>query len=179
VGLGVLVFAMFINSASGAVSNCSWNSWMRDLVPQDRLGAFFSRRMQVSIAFGMVLSLIAGIYIDYWKKTFPNQELYGYSIIFFLGFAAGMIGVFYMVTIPEPQMSQTVQNGDFLEELVQPFMDNNFRNLILFLGPWNFAVNLAAPFFTVDMLQRLRMHMSAVVMLGVISQLLNMAFLRI
>jgi hypothetical protein len=45
--LTFLLPAILVNSAFTAVSNCSWNSWMRDLVPQDRLGAFFSRRMRL------------------------------------------------------------------------------------------------------------------------------------
>jgi hypothetical protein len=36
-GLKFLIIAILLNGAFGAVSNSSWNSWMRDLVPQDRL----------------------------------------------------------------------------------------------------------------------------------------------
>jgi MFS family permease len=55
----------------------------------------------------------------------------------------------------------------------------NFRNLIRFLGPWNFAVNLAAPFFVVYMFKRLGLGMSSIMGLTVLSQLMNFAFLRI
>jgi hypothetical protein len=43
-----------------AISHCSWNSWMRDFVPRDILGSFFSRRMSLSLALGIVLSLFPG-----------------------------------------------------------------------------------------------------------------------
>ena len=33
-------------------------------------------------------------------------------------------------------------NGSLISMVAQPFKDGNFRNLILFLGSWNFAVNL-------------------------------------
>jgi hypothetical protein len=71
-GLNFLIVAILINAAFIAVSNCSWNSWMRDLVPQDRLGAFFSRRMSLSVGLSIVLSLAAAFYIDYWKRQFPH-----------------------------------------------------------------------------------------------------------
>ena len=47
---------------------------------------------------------------------------------------------------------------------------------MIFLGTWNFAVNFAAPFFTVYLLQRLRLEMSVVVTLSVLSQAVNVLF---
>jgi hypothetical protein len=93
-GLNFLIVAILINAAFIAVSNCSWNSWMRDLVPQDRLGAFFSRRMSLSVGLSIVLSLAAAFYIDYWKRQFLHTELQGYSVLFAAGFIAGMILAF-------------------------------------------------------------------------------------
>lgn len=49
----------------------------------------------------------------------------------------------------------------------------------MFLGSWNFAVNLAAPFFTVYMLKRLELDMSFIIAFAVLSQLTSFAFLRI
>jgi MFS family permease len=65
------------------------------------------------------------------------------------------------------------------ELILRPLRDVNFRNLIRFLGPWNFAVNLAAPFFVVYMFKRLGLGMSSIMGLTVLSQLMNFAFLRI
>ena len=48
-GLGLLLSDLIINSTTGAVSDCGWNSWMRDMIPQDILGRFFSRRMQIAV----------------------------------------------------------------------------------------------------------------------------------
>ena len=177
--LTFFLLAMVLNSSFAAVSNCSWNSWMRDLVPQDRLGRFFSRRMSLSMILGIALSMGAGIYVDYWKKLFPDYELYGYSILFSLGFLAGILGVYFISTIPEPRMAPIEEKGNFYGLLSKPFRDGNFRNLIMFLGSWNFAVNLAAPFFTVYMLKWLQLKMSFIIALLILSQIMNLAFLRI
>jgi len=67
----------------------------------------------------------------------------------------------------------------FFKLILQPFKDANFKNLIMFLGSWSFAVNLAAPFFTVYMLKRLQLDMSFIIALLVLSQLTSLAFLRI
>ncbi|MBK5190847.1 MAG: MFS transporter [Methanosarcinales archaeon] len=178
-GLTFLMVALLLYAAFGAIGSSSWNPWMRDLVPQDRLGAFFSKRMSLAARLGIPLSLAAGFYIDYWKKLFPAYELYGYSILFFLGFLAGMLGVYFISTIPEPRMAPLVGKLGFLKLLSQPFKDANFKNLLMFLGSWNFAVNLAAPFFTVYMLTLLQLDMSFIIALLVLSQLTSIAFLRI
>jgi MFS family permease len=178
-GLKFLIIAILLNGAFGAVSNISWNSWMRDLIPQDRLGSFYSKRMSLAIGLSIPLGLGAGLYIDYWKKLFPNYEIHGYSMLFFLGFIAGMLGVYFISTIPEPQMAPVKEKLHFFKMILQPFRDANFKSLIMFLGSWNFAVNLAAPFFTVYMLKRLQLNMSFIIALMLLSQIMNLAFLRI
>lgn len=178
-GLAFLIVALFLYAAFGAIGGSSWNSWMRDLVPEDRLGSFFSKRMSLATGLGIPLSLAAGFYIDYWKKLFPDYELYGYSILFFFGFLAGMLGVYFISTIPEPRMAPVEGKPIFFKLILQPFKDANFKNLIMFLGSWSFAVNLAAPFFTVYMLKRLQLDMSFIIALMVLSQLTSLVFLRI
>jgi MFS family permease len=63
--------------------------------------------------------------------------------------------------------------------LAAPFRDRNFRQLINFLFLWNFAANLAIPFFSVFMLERLGMPLSGVIALGVLSQLSRILFARV
>jgi len=178
-GLFLVSWAIVLNSVFGAISGCSWNSWMRDLVPQDILGAFFSRRMRIAITVGIVLSLMAAAHLDVWKKFFPDWELGGYSVLFFCGFIAGMIGIGFMYNIPEPRMSVSSEKLKLFHLLLQPFKDDNFRKLIIFMSSWNFAVNLAAPFFMVYMLKRLGLSMSAIIGLTVLSQVANISFLKI
>jgi len=178
-GLVVLLVSMATASAFGAVSGCSWNSWMRDLIPQNILGSFFSKRMRIATAVGIVLSLAAAVYLDYWKKLFAGYEIYGYSILFFAGFAAGALGLYFISNIPESRMPQMEEKPKILKMLAQPFRDVNFRKLITFLASWNFAVNLAGPFFMVYMLKRLGLSMSFIIGLSIVSQIMNFVFLRI
>jgi len=179
VGLVVLVFSMIAASAFGAVSGCSWNSWMRDLIPPNILGVFFARRMRIATGVGIVLSVGAAAYLDLWKKHFAGYELQGYSILFLAGLGIGILGVYYLSRIPEKRMPQAEAGRGILGVLAQPFKDANFRKLIAFMCSWNFAVNLAGPFFMVYMLKRLGLSMSFIIGLSIVSQVLNFAFLRI
>jgi len=178
-GLAILLGATVATSALAAVSGCSWNSWMRDLIPQNILGSFFSKRMRIATAAGIGLSLLAAVYLDLWKKLFANYEIYGYSFLFLLGFGAGALGVYFLARTPEKRMPAPEQKPGILRLLAQPFKDENFRKLIAFMCSWNFAVNLAGPFFMVYMLKRLGLSMSFIIALSIISQVLNFAFLKI
>jgi len=177
-GIIVLITSIVLYSAFSAVSHCGWNSWMRDLIPQDRLGAFFSRRLTLSTGIALVISLAAGFFIDSWKVVFPDLAAYGYSALFLLGLIAGLIGITLLARTPEPRMVTETEEDGLLAAILKPFQDINFKNLIIFLGSWNFAVNLAAPFFTVYMLQRIGLDISVVVALGVLSQVMNIVFYR-
>jgi len=177
--LGVLVAALSLHTSIGAISLCSWNSWMRDLIPQNRLGDFFGKRMSLATIVSVVLSLAAGFYIDYWEKTVPHKEVYAYSIMFGIAWLFGVIGTFLISRIPEPPMNPESSPRSFIRIIAEPLKDKNFRHLIHFLGSWNFAVNLAAPFFTVYMLKLLNLNMSYVIGLTVLSQIMNVLFLRV
>jgi hypothetical protein len=65
----ILIGSLSLYGCISAVSHCSWNSWMRDLVPDEILGSFFSRRMSLAVALGTVLSLAAGVMIDLVQKN--------------------------------------------------------------------------------------------------------------
>jgi MFS family permease len=179
IAISVLLVLLTVVSAFGAVSGCSWNSWIRDIVPEKTMGAFFSRRMQVMVGTGIILSIAAAVYLDFWEKQFPDNELTGYSILFFVGFVIGAIGLFSMAKTPEIRMSQKGEKVKILKLLSQPFKDENFRKLIAFMCSWNFAVNLAGPFFMVYMLKRLGLSMSLIIGLSIISQVFNFLFLKI
>jgi len=177
-GVIALIASIALYASFSAISHCGWNSWMRDLIPQDRLGEFFSRRLTLSTGIALVVSLVAGFFIDSWEIAFPDLAAYGYSALFLLGLIAGLVGITFLARTPEPRM--IVENGEdgLFAAIKKPFADLNFKNLIIFLGSWNFAVNLASPFFTVYMLQRIGLDISIVVALSVLSQVMNIVFYR-
>lgn len=176
--INLLVTALFLHSLLGAVGGASWNSWMRDLIPQEKMGSFFARRMMLATAGGMIVSFAAGAYIDIWKKLLPDYQIAGYSILFMAGFGAGILGIHFIRGIPEPGKREG-EERDFLKTLFQPLKDLNFRNLIVFSTIWSFALNMAAPFFTVYMVKRLELGVSLIVALGALSQIISLMFLNI
>jgi len=175
--IAALLVCLIAYFALGTVSSCAFNSWMRDLVPKEEMGRYFSKRLAVMTAVGAVLTIAAGFWIEWGTKRFAG-EFVGYSVLFLVGAVFGILGVYFLSRIPEPRMRVEPAAGVF-SVLAEPFRMSNFRQLLVFLGSWNFAINLAAPFFVVYMITRLQMSMPLVLALSVLSQVVNVVFLRL
>ncbi len=175
--VAVLVICLFLYFGFGTISSCAFNSWMRDFVPQSVMGRYFGKRLAIATAIGAALTLLAGFGIEAGRKYFATY-LPLYTILFLLGGSFGLLGVYFLTRIPEPRMSVQPSKGVF-SVLSEPFRTTDFRQLLVFLASWNFAINLAAPFFVVYMIKRLEMSMALVLGLSVLSQLFNVLFLRL
>lgn len=175
--VGLLVSALLLSSALGTIAGAAWNPWMRDFIPESEAARLFAHRLSAGTAASAATSLIAGAAVDDWlPRVLP--PLAPYSAVFLTGTVVGVIGLLFLARIPEPRMPSAEARplGDILRA---PFQSRNFRQLILFLGTWNFAVNLASPFVTVYLLRRLEVSMAWAVGLSVVSQVANAYFLRL
>ncbi len=178
VALGLVLFVILVRYCIGAIQGISWNSWIRDLIPVDQRGAFFSRRVRVMTIVGMVLGLATGLFLDRWVSFGLGPQKWAYFVIFTLAGSVGMVAVGFLARVSEPAMSPAPESPNILRMLRRPFQDTNFRNLMIFLAAWNFAVNLAAPFFTVHMFQRLELNVFTVTALATTSQITNILVLN-
>jgi MFS family permease len=180
--VSVLLVLIGIRGVATAFFSNTWISWLRDLVPQEVLGKFFAQRQAAATLATAVVGLGAALYIDFWRSQVPGEDLvFGYSFAYLIGSVfLGWTAVAFMSFIPEPQMqAPTGHQPSFKETISAPFRDNNFRTLINFLFLWNIAANMAIPFFSVFMLTKLGMPLSAVIGLGVLSQLSRIVFVRV
>lgn len=171
--IGILFFYYFFGSIAGP----SWNSWMKDLVPQQELGSYFARRGRLTQTLNVVLSLLLALLLDLIKKYSPGSELTTYAVMFLSAGVIGIVGSFILSRAPEPQSYLTQAN--MLRLLRQPVNDLNFRRLLIFNAAWVLALNLATPFFTVYMMKSLSLPLSYVVLLTIISQLCSIFTIRI
>ncbi|MDA0990163.1 MAG: MFS transporter, partial [Verrucomicrobia bacterium] len=102
---------------------------------------------------------------------------YAYSCLFIVATALGVGASVAVSRLPETTMAAT-GGPSTISLLVRPFRDQNFRRLLVFIGFWGFAVNMAAPFFIIYMIQRIGLPLGLVTILTVVSQLSHMLFLN-
>ncbi|MEA2739690.1 MAG: hypothetical protein QOH05_2997 [Acetobacteraceae bacterium] len=176
-GVILLIVAVALNQAMAAIAGCSWNSWMRDLVPETEFGRFFGRRAAATTALATALALVCGLLIDRWKSLVPGHPAYVYSCMFVASAAIGFYGVWLLSITPDQPMPAATERTPMRALLAMPFRDPNFRRLMIFLASWNFAANLAAPFFVVYMLKTVGYSMTTIIILTTASQLSNLAAL--
>ncbi len=165
-----LLGAQALITVLGSVGGCSLNAWMHQLLQGRGLGALFSRRLFWSTVLASIGALGAGYLVQKWPGT---QTLHAYSIAFVAAGVAGLLSVHYLTVVPEPVMERTGPRTPLLQMLRTPFLDANFRRVIVFMASWNFASNLAAPFLTVYLLQQLGYGLGTVTTLWISSQVAN------
>lgn len=171
-----LIFFLFFYYLFASIAGLSWNAWMKDLVPGNQLGTYFSRRSSYMQILNVVLSLCLAFVIDYVKDNYPFYELTTYSVMFIVAGVIGIIGAFVLSKVPEPQSWLAREN--IFQLFKRPLKDSNFRKLLLFNSAWVFALNIAIPFFTVYMLKHLGLSMTYVIGLTVVSQLCSIFTIR-
>lgn len=172
-----LIFLLFFHHLFGSVAGASWNSWMKDLVPEERLGSYFSNRNRLTQTLNVVVSLLLALILELVKKYYPGNELLTHSSMFLLGGLLGLIGTYLLTRTPEPVGKPATEK--MMKLLSKPLKDVNFRRLLLFNSSWSFALNLAVPFLTVYMLNTVGLPLSYVIGFGILGQFAGILAIRV
>jgi MFS family permease len=179
--VALLLITIGIRGVFASVTSCSWNSWQRDLVPQQVLGSFFARRQMWANLAAMAFGLAASFFVTYWEGHAPGNEALGYTFPLLFGAVfLGLASPLFMSLIPEPLMQPSPgPQPSLFSTISTPFRDGNYRHLLSFLFLWGLALNMSIPFFAVYMLLRLGLPLSVVIGFSILSQASNILFLRV
>jgi len=172
----LLMSFLFFFYTFGSIAGPSWNSWMKDLVPEDQRGSYFARRTRLSQILNVCLSVVLALLLDYIKKYYPTAELTTYSILFIAGGIVGITGALILSKSPEPV--STLSGAHFFQLLRQPFANRNFSRLLIFNACWTFSLNMATPFFTVYMIKTMNLPLSYIIGLNILGLLSSIFTIR-
>jgi len=140
------IFGMFINPA--------WNSWMGDLVDSEYGGRYFGFRNKVVGIATLASLLVAGIIVNSFQKN-PAITFTGFAIIFSVALIARFISFIYLTREHEPKY-EIFEGAKFsFFEFLKQMHFRNYGLFVIYLSVMNFSVNLAAPFFSLYMLDGL------------------------
>ena len=176
--LWMFLIAQFVLCGLSAIGGCAWNAWLRDLAPESRLGQVFARRTLWLTGISLILGLAAALALQLTAAGSNSRNLI-FAAMFAIGCVTGLISARVVAEMPEPVMPPASGPIRLRELLRQPFADRNFRRLLAFVASWQFAVNLATPFFTVFIVRQLHFDVSFVMILSVVSQIANLLALRL
>lgn len=160
-----------------SIAGPGWNAWMKDLIPEQSLGRYFSRRSRYMQMVNVVLSMALAFLVNYIKRDYPQWEVNIYIGMLSAAGIAGLIGALLLSKVPEPL--SFMDNENIFTLLKKPLRDGNFRRLLLFNSAWVFALNIATPFFTVFMMKTLGVPLPYIIGLTIVSQLFSIFTIRI
>lgn len=146
----VLLVLVCLYWSAGLVIGPSWSSLMGDLVPEAERGAYFARRnrfMQIATFASLVA---AGVMLYAFKRH--GLEPAGFAAIFGLSALARLASLAFLCLHEEPPLESPPARRT-LGGVLEVLRNRDQRSLILYLTWMNFAVYLAAPFFSAFMLR--------------------------
>jgi len=151
VSIWLLIVFYSILMAFGGISHPAWFSWMGDLVPEDKKGAYFGKRNKIISSIGIIAALLAAFFLDYFKTK--GYILLAFSILFAAAFLFRFISYFLLKKQYSPRYKQKKKDYFSLTAFIKRF--DNFGKFAVYQGFFNFAIMIASPFFTVYMLKEL------------------------
>ncbi|MFC1590253.1 MFS transporter [Candidatus Omnitrophota bacterium] len=176
----VLVVIIAVSSLFGSLAGVSWLAWMSDIVPENIRGSYFGKRNMIASACGMVVVLLGGKFITMWEKQFGETNPFGFVLLFAAGLAVGLIAIFFLSRIPEAESTKKEGAGSFdFKMFFKPLQDRNFLNLILFVAAWMFAIQIAAPFYGMFMIDNLKIDFSTITILGTFATFATLLMMKI
>ncbi len=137
--LGVLAVQQIPTSLVGV----GWTSWISDLIPQRLRGRYFGGRNVACNGLAAVTALAAGHLIGQADNPVPL-----YLMAIGIGVLTRFVSIAFLARQPEPRPAQPAEGG-FFAQFAPPLRDPGFRRYIAYAALFGFAVQVAAPFFTV------------------------------
>jgi len=132
---GLLLLSAFSQLLSAPVG-VLWLSWMADLVPEQKRGAYFGLRNALLGLVGTLGNLIGGYAVDRLAHL-------GYLLVLALGVLAGLCSVQILRVQPEPQPGPTAPPWPQLKTAAS---DPTYLRYLLLVFSWFLAVMLGGPY---------------------------------
>jgi MFS family permease len=129
----------------------AWTSWMRDLVDENRRGAYFSRRNRLSNLVALLGIIFAGLILEYFKV----RPFLGFALIFSVALL-GSIGstIFLSLKYDVPYTEKLPDREGFFRFSFMMFR-SNYGRFVLYNFALYLAVFFSGPFFVPYMLKDL------------------------
>ncbi len=161
----VVIGLLILNSAFASIGGLAWLDWIKRLIPESERINFLSRRNWYNSGLSLAMSVGAAVLISLWQT--PSASTAGFVLVFAVAMLCGLVGVTLLGKMPSADACER-SPSERLPSWREPWAMPNFRRLLLGYSVWQFATQLAAPFYAVYMLQKLEVPFWTVTVLATI-----------
>lgn len=157
-GIPILLITAGVGFFIGQIAVSPWLSWMADLVPENRRGAFWGKRQGVSTISFLFALAGAGWVLD----RFPEGSLTGFGIVFAAATVFGCADILLHGLVPEPAQTPLEPNRRPLQRILTPLKDRDFRRFTAAMAVWGFGLAMIGQFGNVYLKQVFEMPYSQI-----------------
>jgi len=169
-GIATVVYWTF-----GMAAGPAWNAWVTSLVPAELRSRFFARRTRAGQAALFASILSAGLLLEAGRRA--GVELWLFAAIFVLAALARFVSSRFLASQSEaPGLAAGHRTLD-PHEVVSAIRQARSARVFAYLLGMQFAVNVAAPFFTPYMLGPLALSYAEFMLLTAAAFLARVAVL--
>lgn len=152
-GAHAAVACWLIYFAGNSVAAPPWNSWMGDLVPAARRGAYFGRRSGLINAVTFACLLVAGWLLDRFRAA--GHERDGFILCLGIAGLLKFISVGFLTRVVEPPYEPAVSDHFTFPQFLARSVKSNFAWFTYGIALMYFCVHLSGPFFILYQLKTL------------------------
>ncbi|WP_409270160.1 MFS transporter [Neobacillus sp. SCS-31] len=140
----VFVLLVGLMNFPGSFAMLSWQSFIRDLIPDHRRNGFFSERNKILTIVGMATTFLIGLSLQQFDKSnpFPYQALFLLAVLF------GAAEVYYIMKHREEKSANKPKHSGFSLNL-RIFSDKSYFYFLICGLYFNFGWQMAWPLFSI------------------------------
>jgi len=127
-------------------------SWQANVIPAKGRGPFLGRRLFLPTVASMIYLFIAGKWLD----QFPESSTSAFFVLFGVAAVAGISGYLVLARTPYPP-TPVAENAGQAGGWTAPWFDDSFRRVVLFYGSSTIATQMAGVFFSIYMIEVLKL----------------------
>lgn len=141
-------------------------SWIVSLVPEKLRGRYFGLRDMFILASAAVLSLVMGRILDIFKSN--HQDYLGFAVVFSVALIVTVFNIMTLRKIREPEVVPISRKLGLKSLISIPMKNKQFRKVVLLNIVWNLSVQFSLPFFSVYMVNSLKLSYTYIMIIGII-----------
>jgi len=177
-GQALVWAAISLSVARDSFGNLAFPPWMSvtgDIVPLEGRGRYFGSRNFIMGVAGMLAIFFVGELITRTGQPF------GFQLAIGLAFIIGGFSTFSFSHLKDPDDRKTIlaNGGSAIKAVLMDVKTHPiFLSLCLVMMVWNFSVNIAGPFFTVFMVQNLKLTATMIGITSIVTTISSLLIQR-